>query len=126
MAHILIVEDDPHIRRLICVNLQARGFEITEAADGKTALQIVYKTALDGLILDIKLPDMEGWDVLHTLMQDERLTAVPTVIITAGVKDEVTEKILKYPNIVARIYKPLSIDDLIVLTTQMTGYTRTS
>ena len=81
-SRVLVVEDDHQLRRVITINLRARGHTVCEAADVAQALEALAVEAPDLLILDINLPDGTGWDVLrevdlpaqvHVLV----LTAVP-------------------------------------------------
>lgn len=61
MVKILLVDDDSHIRELIHLILSKEGFSIEEAADGKAALSILETERIDLIILDIMMPNMDGW-----------------------------------------------------------------
>jgi DNA-binding response OmpR family regulator len=80
--HVLVVEDDEQLRRIIITNLLARGHEVRQAPDASSALTALAEERPDLLILDVNLPDRTGWDVLREaqLPDDVRvlmLTAVP-------------------------------------------------
>jgi DNA-binding response OmpR family regulator len=81
-SHVLVVEDDEQLRRIITTNLEARGHDVRQAADVSSALHALADEQPDLLILDINLPDRTGWDVLRDArLPDEvrvlMLTAVP-------------------------------------------------
>lgn len=81
-SRILVVEDDPRLRRVIVGNLVARGHVVREARDVATALAALHDEQPELLVLDVNLPDRTGWDVLREaqLPPEVRvlmLTAVP-------------------------------------------------
>ncbi|MEK3719927.1 response regulator transcription factor [Paenibacillus sp. FSL H8-0034] len=81
MATILIVDDDIHIRQLIKVYLRQEGFDVVEAGHGKEALQEMEKTRIDLVILDIMMPEMDGWDLCVELRA--AYPNLPLLMITA-------------------------------------------
>lgn len=64
MTVILVVDDEPQLRKALRVNLQARGFEVQEAADGETALHLAATTRPDLALVDLGLPGISGLDVI--------------------------------------------------------------
>jgi DNA-binding response OmpR family regulator len=78
---ILIVEDEPTLRRVVARNLTGRELEVREADSAKAAVGAVEQERPDLLLLDINLPDRTGWDVLRELRQRNR--EVPTIVISA-------------------------------------------
>ncbi len=121
MSYILIVEDDPHIRRFIRVNLTARGFKVIEVDNGEDALNYIYDDLPVLVLLDIKLPGMSGLDLLGMISQDERYKSLPVVLISAWVKEQAHDIRLTYPQIAAMIPKPLSVDDLLTTVRRIMG-----
>ncbi|GGG03854.1 response regulator transcription factor [Paenibacillus aceti] len=81
MAHIVIADDDAHIRELIGVYLQNEGFEVTEAEDGVAALAAVKNVQADLVILDIMMPGMDGWELCSTLRA--KYPDLPLLMISA-------------------------------------------
>lgn len=90
MAKILIVDDDPYIRELIQVILLKEGFAIVEANDGEAALSLLEKEKMDLIILDIMMPNMDGWTFckeVRTYYSDN----IPILMLTA--KGETAQKV---------------------------------
>jgi two-component system alkaline phosphatase synthesis response regulator PhoP len=89
---ILVVDDDKEIVRLVQGYLEKAGFEVYRAFDGETALHILRREDLDLLVLDLMLPDQDGWDITRYIRTDSTLAAIPIVMLTARVED--TDKIV--------------------------------
>ncbi|MBI9113680.1 response regulator [Sanguibacter suaedae] len=77
---VLVVDDDPHIARALQINLKARGWDVTTAADGATALHLAETTRPDVVVLDLGLPDMDGLEVIGLLRSR---TPAPVVVLSA-------------------------------------------
>jgi len=78
---VLLVEDEPPLRRVVSRNLTGRGLQVREAETAAEALAAVRADPPDLLLLDINLPDRTGWDVLREL---QRLgLSVPTIVVSA-------------------------------------------
>lgn len=88
MSKILIVDDDPHIRELARLFLQNEGFEIVEAADGVEALAKLETTKVDMVILDVMMPNMDGWELCRQLRE---VYDFPLLMLTA--KGETRDKL---------------------------------
>lgn len=88
MAKILIVDDDPHMRELVTLFLNPEGFETAEAADGVEALEVLTSFKADMVILDIMMPNMDGWELCRELRKDYE---IPLLMLTA--KGETSQKI---------------------------------
>ena len=82
MTRVLVVEDDPHMRRALDLNLTARGYEVTAAEDGTEALHQQSMREPDVIVLDLGLPDMDGLDVIRAI---RRHSHVPIVVLSARV-----------------------------------------
>ena len=67
MARILVVDDEPSIRMLIRTILQAEGHTITTASNGREALEMVIENVPDLIVLDLMMPEMDGWHLLEEL-----------------------------------------------------------
>ena len=112
MATILVIEDDPSIRKLAAVNLRARGHRVIEADRAETGLA-QWRDHLPALVLlDIKLPDLRGWDVLNAIRAQVQVPTTPVIVMTAsGIDMEASAR--RFPNVVKVLIKPFDIHDLV-------------
>jgi CheY-like chemotaxis protein len=83
MGRVLVVDDEPDVLLLCRLNLQQRGHELLEAADGSTALEIARDRHPDVIVLDLMLPGISGYDVLDALRRDAETTNIPVLVLTA-------------------------------------------
>jgi CheY-like chemotaxis protein len=113
MARILVIEDDPSIRKLAAVNLTARGHRVVEADTAEKGLAQWRGQPPSLVLLDIKLPDMRGWDLLDVVMSEsDPLPRTPVIVMTASGID-VAAHVSRFPNVVRLLIKPFDIHDLI-------------
>lgn len=89
---ILVVDDDPEIVRLVQSYLRQAGYEVLAAANGEAALYTLRRERPDLLVLDLMLPDRDGWEITRTIRSDEALKATPIIMLTARIDD--TDKII--------------------------------
>ncbi len=80
MTVVLVVDDEPHLRRTLSINLRARDYEVETAADGRSALQALGERIPDVIVLDLGLPDIDGVDVLRRVRE---VSTVPVVVLSA-------------------------------------------
>jgi two-component system cell cycle sensor histidine kinase/response regulator CckA len=90
-GHVLIVDDTPTNLRLLSVMLTGQGFEVSEAMDGLSALLSVRTDPPDMILLDIRMPGMDGYEVCQHLKEDETTRNIPVIFVSA--LDDQTEKI---------------------------------
>jgi len=88
-ARLVVVDDEPNIRELLSTSLRFAGFEVHAAADGHGALQLVRDVEPDLVVLDVMLPDMDGFTVTRRMRATGRHT--PVVFLTA--KDDTQDKV---------------------------------
>jgi DNA-binding response OmpR family regulator len=89
MTTILVVDDDPGIVKVVRAYLEKAGFQVLVAYDGKKALHIARHDKPHLVILDLMLPEMDGWDVCRALRRE---SDVPIIMLTARVED--TDKLI--------------------------------
>ena len=88
-SRILIVDDEPYLRKLLAFKLRTAGLVPIEAADGDAALAAALDEAPDAVLLDVSLsPGFTGFDVLRRLKEDPRTASIPVVFLTARVRPE--------------------------------------
>ena len=83
---ILVVDDDPSVRRLLSVQLGLAGYEVHIAENGPAALLAIGRDAPDLVILDVMMPDLDGWQVLRALRAEPRYQFLPVLMLTAKVQ----------------------------------------
>jgi two-component system, NtrC family, response regulator AtoC len=81
VAHVLIVDDEVNIRRVLAAMLKREGYEVTTAADGEQALGVLAKTPVHVVVTDLVMPRLGGMELLRRVTQD--LPDVPVIVITA-------------------------------------------
>jgi DNA-binding response OmpR family regulator len=81
---ILIIEDDPDLRRILSFHLLAEGFRVCEAADGERGFDLLRTVIPDCIVLDLMMPVMDGFSFLKRLRGLNRTCAVPVVVLTAS------------------------------------------
>ena len=85
MGHILVVEDDPNIRKLVRVNLQKRGYTVSEAEDSHRAMTLFQETSVDLVLLDLVLPGLSGVDICAWI---RARSDVPIIILSARLEED--------------------------------------
>ena len=89
---ILVVDDDPEIVRLLRSYLEQAGFQVASAANGEMAVTLLGRRRPDLLLLDLMLPDRDGWSLTRLIRADAAWRAMPIIMLTARVEDR--DKIL--------------------------------
>ena len=113
MATVLIVDDMQNIRRFMGLNLANSGHVVLEAEDAQHAFDILSEKSPSVIILDLALPEMDGWEFLSTLYkQHPHSSSIPVILVTATVIEDGYKRD-KFQNIVDVILKPF---DMRVLT----------
>jgi two-component system alkaline phosphatase synthesis response regulator PhoP len=85
---ILVVDDDREIVRLLQAYLKQGGYQVLVAYDGQTTLHILRRERPDLMVLDLMLPDRDGWDVTRIVRSDPNLKSTPIIMLTARVEDQ--------------------------------------
>ena len=81
---ILVADDNAQIRMLVRAALRSLGHELLEAADGEEALALAYERVPDLILLDVTMPKLDGWEVLHFLRRRPETLAVPVMMLTTA------------------------------------------
>ncbi|MEZ4678166.1 MAG: response regulator transcription factor [Caldilineaceae bacterium] len=89
---ILVVDDDHEIVRVMRAYLEQANFQVFTAYDGASALHTIRHDHPDLLLLDLMLPDRDGWDITREVRADQHLANLPIIMLTARVED--TDKII--------------------------------
>lgn len=107
---ILIVDDETDLLRIACFRLKKTGYQVLSAVNGQEALKLIEEEIPDLILLDVRLPLMEGPDVCSRIKKDDRLKHIPVILFTAstmGIHERVTACGAQ-----GYILKPFSADEL--------------
>ena len=109
---VVCVEDDPEMIELIRLILSRRGVQVHGAAGGETGLKTVREMRPDLVLLDLMMPDMDGWEVYQQIKSDEAICDIPVIVVTA--KAQSIDKVLglHIAKVDDYIAKPFSPQDL--------------
>src|ERR1044071_5238449 len=92
---ILIVDDDPDLRRALNLRFRANHYDTAYATDGFSAIAMAQKEKPDAIILDVGLPAGDGFVVLDRLQQNASLSCIPVIVLTARDPQSTKERIMK-------------------------------
>jgi DNA-binding response OmpR family regulator len=111
--HILCIEDEPEMIDLIRLILGRRGYDVIGAAGGKEGLEKVRQEPPDLILLDLMMPDMDGWEVYQQIKADDKTKEIPVIVVTA--KAQSIDKVLglHIAKVDDYIAKPFSPQDLL-------------
>ena len=84
---ILAVDDEKHIVRLVQINLQKEGYEVITASNGREALEKVAAEKPDLVVMDVMMPEMDGFEALKKLKEDDATAEIPVIMLTAKAQD---------------------------------------
>ncbi|MDD5513614.1 MAG: response regulator [Candidatus Omnitrophica bacterium] len=114
-SKILIIDDEKDFCRLLKKNLELFGnFAVSMATSGKEGLKLAGKTIPDLILLDIMMPEMDGFKVLEKLKSDRKVSGIPVVMLTAK-GDEVSKLRAAQLQSVKYLTKPVEIQDLMAI-----------
>jgi len=109
---ILVVDDQQEILDVTSMVLESAGYDVTVASSGGEALGRLGRELFDLVLLDINMPQMDGWEVLRLIRADEALTGLPVVMFS--VKGEMHDKVQgMQEGAVDYVTKPFVVDELL-------------
>ncbi|MFP4057501.1 MAG: PleD family two-component system response regulator [Candidatus Brocadiia bacterium] len=82
-SKILVVDDERRVREMIEFRLRRFGYEVLQAADGREALDVAAEHQPDLILLDVMMPDLDGFQVCRRLRQNDATKGIPVVMLTA-------------------------------------------
>jgi two-component system response regulator VicR len=123
---ILCIEDDQEMIDLICLILSRSGFEIRGANGGKEGLEIIRTEHPDLVLLDLMMPEMDGWEVYQQMKADEATKNIPVIVVTA--KAQSIDKVLglHIAKVDDYIAKPFSPQELLTSVDNVLGRKQTA
>jgi len=91
---VLIIDDEWAIQLALRARLAAHGFSVETASDGPAGLAAACANPPELILLDLRMPDMDGLEVLRRLRDDQRTVVIPVIMLTANVQDTVKQQAL--------------------------------
>ncbi|MBD2199923.1 MULTISPECIES: response regulator [Calothrix] len=116
---LLIIDDEPDIRRIIQVSLEEiAGWEVSTAESGSEALIVVQSGKWDAIILDVSMPDMDGFEVFKRLQSDPHTQSIPVVLLTAKVQPSDRRRFAQMgvAGVIAKPFNPMTISNQVAET----------
>jgi excisionase family DNA binding protein len=86
---VLIVDDDDRLREFVRVNLEMEGYTVREAASAQAGLDALEEQSPDLVLLDVMMPEMDGWEMLRRLHERHGVGAIPVIVFSAKVEEDV-------------------------------------
>jgi DNA-binding response OmpR family regulator len=112
---ILVVDDDESVLSFLAFSLAQEGFDVIRARDGETAVKILNHTTPDLLLLDVMLPNMDGFSLCQKVRQDKKFSHVPILFITAYAEEQkLTAQKAHDVGAQGFIEKPIMFDELLL------------
>ena len=114
VKRILCIEDEPEMIDLIRLILSRRGFDVQGAAGGMEGIKMVREMLPDLVLLDLMMPDMDGWEVYQQMKADDSMRNIPVIVVTA--KAQNIDKVLglhiaKVDDYIAKPFGPQELMD---------------
>jgi adenylate cyclase len=110
-GHILVVDDLRTNRLKLSLGLKQQGHTVAEAENGRQALEMLHAESFDLVLLDIMMPEMDGYEVLERMKKDDGLRGIPVIVISA--QDEL-ESVVRGIELGAEDYLPKSFDPVLL------------
>ena len=110
-VRILVVDDEPDILLATRLLLQGAGYDVVEAKSGEEAVAVVAERRPDAVLLDLRMPGMDGWNVLERLRQDGLLEGLPVIVLSAHASKATVDRSLEL-GAAGYVRKPFELADL--------------
>ncbi len=114
MAKILVIDDEPAIRFIIRRMLEYAGYDVVESENAGESLEMIKKNSIDLVLMDVRMPDMSGWDAVRKIKSTKKTREIPVVVLTAGIDGHEEER-TKASGADARLEKPFIRDEMLAL-----------
>ena len=121
IKRILCVEDDQEMIDLIRLILGRRGFELKGVAGGREGLRMVREELPDLVLLDLMMPDMDGWEVYQQMKADEKTRNIPVIVVTAKAQNIDRVLGMHIAHVDDYITKPFSPQELLASVEKVLG-----
>ncbi len=115
---VLVIDDDPGISRLIKSNLESGDTQVIEAVSGSDGVRILQEETVDLLLLDLRLPDLGGWEILDHLRSVDLLRDLPVIVVSA---EPPSQNLIQQFAVDDYIEKPFDVRDLVLRVRKVIG-----
>jgi two-component system response regulator VicR len=111
---VVYIEDEQEMIDLVKIILSRKHYEVLGASGGREGLDLIRRTSPDAILLDLMMPDMDGWEVFQQLKADEVTRSIPVIVVTA--KAQNIDKVLglhiaKVDDYIAKPFTPKELTD---------------
>lgn len=110
---ILIAEDEPATRLIFATILQDKGYDVTTCENGRECIELIKNEKFDTIILDIRMPDMDGFEVLKVLKSNPETNNIPVIIISGNTEPQTIKRAFD-EGATEFIAKPVNLEELLV------------
>jgi len=122
---ILVVDDEPDFASIVQGNLQKEGFDVDIAYDGVEGLEKVRQNPPDAIVLDVMMPEMDGYEMCAKLKKDPKSAGIPVVLLTAVASRVTSTRYSHYDGMSTEaddyIPKPASSEDIVASVKRLLG-----
>jgi two-component system alkaline phosphatase synthesis response regulator PhoP len=122
---ILVVDDEPDFASIVQGNLEKEGFDVDVAYDGVEGLEKVRQHPPDAIVLDVMMPEMDGYEMCATLKKNPKFAAIPIVLLTAVASRVTSTRYSHYDGMSTEaddyIPKPASSEDIVESVKRLLG-----
>lgn len=112
-ARILSIEDDPEMCGLIQLIFERKGHRVIGARRGELGLELIKSLKPDVLLLDLMLPDIDGWDLYYQMKNDKELSKLPIIIVSAKNEEQDAASGFRVIDNDRFIQKPFEVKELV-------------
>ena len=114
--HVLIIDDESDFVAIIKERLEFEGYEVTSAQNGKVGLEMMHQMDVDIVLLDIMMPEMNGFEVLAKIREEGAMLAKPPIIILTAYSYQFSKKQEHdLSDVASTLYKPFDMNNLLSL-----------
>ena len=120
MARILVIDDEKTLRQLMVDLLEREGHEVEAAANAFRALEVLGERRFDAVLLDVMMPNMDGYELMGTIREDSGTTNVPVIAVTA-LDDPKNRQRIEDLGFFAHVAKPFDATELLEVVKRALG-----